>query len=463
MQPRILLPLRSYQLTAVNFLVEHRRAYLADVMGLGKSIVALTALHQLEARDFVVFAPKSAMGVWRDELWKWYQQPATILTGNQQQRAQILDAYHGGPLITSYSQAETVANYRRRWDAIVLDEAHTLRNRGTKMLRAVNQLRSPTLFCLSGTPIVNHAMDLWPLLHLIDPQFPLFRSYWRFASEFCVVYRDEYGTHIGGVSKPVYLRTLLKSYLLRRTDKQVLAQLPPITRQSIPLTLEGTQREAYLLLARTMEAQYPGNADGNIILTPNVIAQIVRLRQLLVTPRLLWDNAPRGACLDALADYLRADLANNRNVVIFTPFAAAIPHIGEIVKDLGYDFAMLYGGLSQAHFDRTLAKCQDDRVRVLIASLGISQGYSATFAQSAYFVGFDWTPAMNLQAEARLHRIGQTNPVYVRYFVHRDSVDEYVLAALNRKTAIDEVSLPLSVMRLEGMGGDVVDLATGVL
>lgn len=433
--------LRDYQKKDVEFIVKQHKIIDGSEPGTGKTLVALTAAKDLSASSILIICPKISFGVWEQEALKWYNWESTIYTGTPTQRTRIWKNFiveNRTIMITNYAKLAEVLNLRPNWHTIIADEVHQggLLNHKTVAFKTFKKFKSASLMLLTGTPIRRGPQDLWTLLHLCAPR--QFTSYWSFLNQYCIVLTDMYGQHIEGRPKnvPEY-NAMLTPYFIRHTKKAVLKDLPDKTRQAIPLELEKEQKRMYVELVNTMMTEA---ANGNYIVTPNLMTQTLRLRQLLIAPQMLGAKES-GIVIEALCDMLIDEFESGRAVTICTPFRQAIPYIIIAIskrteKEYGVPVPVyqIHGQIREPA--ATIAqKFQDyaSNKKVLIYTIKSGTSFTAHSASTCFFLGYEWSAIENLQAEDRIHRIGQINKVMVYYLLVKGTVDEIVMHKLDEK------------------------------
>ncbi len=333
-----------FQAEGVNFIRRHRRVILADQMGIGKTRQAIEVLKAEEVEAVLVICSKNAMFVWERELRKWWPEKADsfLTTEGLSPHARQYIWTEGFCIITTHQiLLRDFDNMPKQWAAIVLDEPHKwLRNRNTKTFRALRQIDSDLLIMMTGTPASRGAGDLWPMLRLCDKK--QFSSYWRFVSTFCYVDDSPFGKEVYGTRNLPGLKTLLSKYMIRRLKADVFPQMPPKLIDLVPVEMTRVQRLAHDGLLEEMIAQL----DGKLIVTQNTLTAMIRLRQMLVCPRILNPDTGYGAGIE----YLQAitfDLdPDDRHFVVFTPFKKALIHIGDALEEVGAKVNYMSGGMS---------------------------------------------------------------------------------------------------------------------
>ena len=180
----------EHQLTGVRQMVRMRSVILADDMGLGKSLQALTVgavdFEKGYANRILIVCPKTLKGNWAAEIEKHTKFTYAVLDGTPAQRQRQLDEFSDDILIVGYEQM--VNSYGEimamgKWDILIVDEAHYIKNHKSKRAKAVLKAPVNRAFMLTGSPILNRANELWALLNKCDPV--RFCSYWKFVNRFC--------------------------------------------------------------------------------------------------------------------------------------------------------------------------------------------------------------------------------------------------------------------------------------
>ncbi|MFA7017825.1 MAG: SNF2-related protein [Sphaerochaetaceae bacterium] len=433
------LKLREYQEAGVDFLVEKHRAILADEPGLGKTVTALTALKRLgiEEGPILVIGPKISLGVWRDEAMKWFGDESLLYSGDipVHKRSTVLEKLERDKiplLITNYAMIGDILQYRTAWQAVICDEIHLggLLNHKSATFGKVRRLRYRYMFLITGTPVRRNPADLFAPLHLLDPF--KFKSYWSFVWKHCIVIEGPFGKSIEARPKnPLGLNAMLQQYLIRRTKKKVLKELPPKTRQALKIRMTKGQAKLYTQLAEIMMVDIDRDS---VVAAPNEAVQVLRLRQMLVTPQLL-ESREKGAALEELKELVDMEFASGRSVAVCTPFRQAVPYVREVLEELtGYIYE-IHGKMKRQAADVAMAfqGCPTHR-KCIIYTIKSGASFTVHAASTAFFVGYEWSAIDNLQAEERLHRIGQLNPVNIYYLMYEDAVtDQQVMDKLDDK------------------------------
>jgi len=431
------IQLYDYQEANVRRLVEGRRMLLCDEPGLGKTLQILTTIHRLNSRKTLIVAPKIATGVFKHECKKWYNWDSIVYSGTPKQRAKLRDDFNTGEykiLITNYALLDEIKMYYPQWTTIICDEVHLggLLNKKTQKFKTLKSMVCENLFLMTATPIRSGPQDMWSLLHLLYPK--VYNSYWAWVNKYCVVVDGLFGKEIQPKPKhPLKFKEMLNKHMVRNLKKDVLTQLPSKTRQVLPLEMTVKQRKAYNDLLHEMMIE---NDNDELIITVGVLAQLLRLRQILCCPKMIGidDN---GAAINALIEhYLPIEFDSKNAVVIATPFRQAVPYIAEAIQAAFPDVVIeqIHGGIKETA-QEVAGRFQSipTHKKVIIYTIKSGASWTATDANVGYFLGYEWTCIDNEQAEDRIHRIGQSKPVRINYILHPDTVDNLVLDKLDNK------------------------------
>lgn len=438
-----------YQIVGAAFLAAKTQAWLADDMGLGKSTQVVRACDEIGARTILVVCPASVRVNWDREFTRFSPMDRTctvLFTGKDEPDASVVVCSYD--MLTNPTLLKKLC--ARTWDVLVLDEAHFLKERTTARTKAV--YRKVAQHCarvwrLSGTPAPNNASELWTHLKsagiVTDP-------YWDFVYRYCKGFDGGYGFKITGHKNVDELKQLLSRFMLRRTKEEVMTELPPITFQEVtverspveldPIFYEQTRgksveqfhkelKETDTLLRNALNAlsssQY-SNSEDTLRVLEGMKGSMVTLRRYIGMAKL-------PAICDILAHELDMDQIDK--LVIFAVHKDVIETARQKLARFGA--VTLYGGTAPATRQKNIDKfMKDKKTRVFIGNiLAAGTGITLTAAHEVAFIEADWVPGNNAQAAMRCHRIGQTEPVRVRFFSCAGSVDEEVMHTLRRKTA----------------------------
>ncbi|MDH5493254.1 MAG: DEAD/DEAH box helicase, partial [Myxococcales bacterium] len=400
-------------------------ACLADDMGLGKTVQALALLaRRARLGPALVIAPTSVLGNWISETRRFAPSLEVIAFSDAPDRQQALA--EAGPnqlFVTSYgvlvTEAEALA--ATRFETVVFDEAHALKNARTRRAKAAFSIDAGFRLALTGTPVENHLGELWSLMRATVPG--LLGSEKDFQSRFAQPIAAGSREHL------MELRARLSPFLLRRTKSAVLEELPERTEATLLVDPGPEERAFYAALreqARERFAAAAHGAEGDARM--QMLAEITRLRQAAVDPRLLEAGAPHGAKLELLAERVVALHAEGHRPLIFTQFLGSLARIERRLKDEGLEVLTLDGSLSAKERSARVATFQSGEADAFVMSLHAGGvGITLTAADYIFHVDPWWNPAVEEQATGRAHRIGQRRPVHVYRLITAGSIEEKIL------------------------------------
>jgi SNF2 family DNA or RNA helicase len=223
---------------------------------------------------------------------------------------------------------------------------------------------------------------------------------------------------------------------LRRLKEQVLDQLPPKFVRDAHLDLTAAQRETYE--AAEQDGVLRLNDLGDSITIQNVFELILRLKQICN-----FDPATReSAKLDQLRTDLEEIASSGRKAIIFSQWVDTLHRLAGELRDYGpLEF---HGGLSSNDRTRVIEEFRTNPdCHALLLSYGAGAvGLNLQFAQYVFLFDRWWNPAVEDQAINRVHRIGQTEPVFVTRFVATQTIEERIIEVLDRKRALAAEIVP---------------------
>ena len=325
------------------------------------------------------------------------------------------------------------------WHLLILDEAQAVKNAQARAARALRRLDVRHRLALTGTPLENHLGELRALFDLLMPGFlgdaRTFARHWRKPIE---VNRD--GT------RARLLAARVRPFILRRLKTEVATELPPLTELVRRVPLVGLQKQLYesVRVAADHMVRRILVRDG---FTPtsliSVLDAMLKLRQVCCDPRLLKgvDVLPHTerAKLDWLREHLPDFVAEGRRVLVFSQFTEMLDLISAELQALDLPHLRLTGQTPAAQRGEVVRRFQAQEVPVLLASLKAGGvGLNLTAADTVIHVDPWWNPAVQAQASARAHRIGQVQPVFVYQLVAQGSIEERMLELQGRKRSLAE-------------------------
>lgn len=426
LQKRIPAGLRPhpYQQVGIGFAkATGYRALMGDEMGLGKTIQAIGAIAVDPARllPAVVVAPAVVAVHWQRELTAWLPSvPVVVL----RRRADAPPPGFRGVVLT---KKDVLAHQRRAIFAlnprlIVADEVQYYKNPRARMSRALASIaaKTPHVLLLSGTPFKNRLTELKTVLDYLEP-----------------------GT---GDDSPDALTRRMDRLAIRRTKAQVAAWLPPKTHRYLPFDIEPAARREYQQAEAEFEDWLRGELDRRVVargenisdaeqridraLAAEALAKLQYLRQLTGRSKIA-----------AATEYLRQAADNGVPVLAFAYFSEVIGEIREGLIASGVRVAVVDGSLSPPQKQAVNDAFERGEIDVVLGSSALLTGASYPRAQEVLFVERYWTPADEMQAEDRAHRITSKHPILISYLHANRTVDDRVRKILADKRKLYEKML----------------------
>lgn len=412
-------------------------------MGLGKSLENLTiAAIDFElglAKRIVIVAPATLLGNWVDEIKKHTNFSCAVLAGTPKQRAkQLAEFEENGTevLIISYDLVRTHLDDLNglAFDIGIYDEAHYLKSHKSQRTKACHALRVGRRLPITGSPLLNQVNELWSLLHLIDPV--TYSNYWTFVHRYCVFggYRDK---QIVGVKNRAELVGKLHAVMLRRkkTDVFPVGKRPPID-----IYVDAHPDQVRLIEQADDEMRITA-ADGSEIEMANGMTKFMRKLQILSTPANLPGHEDNSFKLDRAVEMIEEIVANGRPVVVFTQFRPTLACLTRRLTAAGVDWRQLHGDTPKKDRIPTVKAWSEDaaagRPQALLCMLQVGGiGLNLVAASDVIFVDELFVPVLNTQAEDRLDRIGQTQPVSIYRIRVRKSIEQRKARILETKTEL---------------------------
>ena len=429
----------DYQKTAEDWILEHTHCGLLLSMGLGKTIVTLSAIRELidqkAVRKVLVIAPlRVAATVWAEEAAKWDHTRSlrcVKVLGSERDRKAALAADADIYIINRENVSWLVSQYEAsgKWpfDMMVIDELSSFKSSKTERFRALRRTLPAVrrVVGLTGTPAPNGLIDLWSQLYLLDRGDRLGKTLGWYRQTFfdpgdrngMIVYNWKPKP---GAPEAIYER--IGDICMSMTADDYL-ELPDRIDVEAPVALVEKAQQAYETLERDLVLPMADEA----ITAQNAAVLTGKLLQLANGAIYMDDGSYtwiHNAKLDALEDLVEA--ANGEPVLVYYSFR--------------HDEERILQRFPKA---RKLEKPEDvkawneGKVQMMIAHPA-SAGHGLNLQAGGHIIiwfGLTWSLELYQQANARLHRQGQQQPVTVHHIITKGTVDENVLKVLTGKAA----------------------------
>ena len=425
------------------------RALLSDEVGLGKTIEAGLILKEYLTRgmvkNFLVLTVPSLVDQWEEELSEKFQISA-VTTNQSVFKSEGVDFWrqHHGIIASLHTvkQASHLASAQQvKWDLLIIDEAHYLRNRTSQAWQAVNALPRQFLLLLTATPVQNSLEELYNLVTLLQPgQLPS-------PKEFRDRYMDKKNVH--KPKEPEELRRLLSQVMIRNTRANAGVNLPP--RRAETVLFQPSEQD--LNFWKSWEAELRQILAG---LSPSLASLWGRLLlQTAGSSPAAWRSAlgsfpdqaagARWASHDALGaswqrktDLLVPLTKSEGGVVIFTQFIDTQTAVAAALAKERVPVFFINGQTPAAQRHGITEQFRRESGALILTHSG-TEGRNLQFCHKLVNFDLPWNPMEIEQRIGRLHRLGQQHPVRIYNFVQQGSLQEHLLNILQEKLNLFEL------------------------
>lgn len=445
----------GYQVETVRKVLKQfrGRVLLADEVGLGKTIEAGMILKEYVLRGMaeriLILTPASLVGQWQEEMAVKFAVSFTT-TQDAEFRTDPAAFWANRRIIASLAVArreeQAALLINQRFDLIIVDEAHHLRNRTTRNWKLVDSLNKRFLILLTATPVQNSLVELYNLLTLLKPG--IFPTEKEFRNQYVSPKNPRTPLH------PERLRELMKGCMVRNKRALVDVRLPP--RHAITQRVAGENEElaCYQELSRLIREQHALGSSPQLkmshhhLLTSagsSPMAAIAALeRFLLKHPDLpVWvallnryRQVSEGGKMKALLTLLERN--PNEKKLIFIHHRETLKGIAHVLKSHRLAHCFFDGSMSGAAKDAAVATFRD-QVEVMLCTESGGEGRNLQFCNTLINFDLPWSPMAIEQRIGRIHRIGQTREVFIFNLALRDTVEDHLLALLDEKLNLFEL------------------------
>ncbi|CDR94270.1 SNF2 helicase, putative [Babesia bigemina] len=460
---------KPYQLEGLRWLVglydRNMNGILADEMGLGKTFQTISLMAYLkESRGInglhLVLAPKSTIGNWINEINRFCPDLRALkFIGNKEERSQMmmneLDPRKYDVIVTSYETCckTKSALCKLHFHYIFIDEAHRIKNEESKLSEVVRLFQTEYRLLITGTPLQNNLKELWALLNFLFPE--VFSSAEEFEMEFDLVGPKELSQEereARNLTIIARLHEILRPFMLRRSKKDVLTDMPPKNELLLMIPLSAMQKRLYKELLRKNVPELGAEDNHGSAVKVQLLNLAMQLRKACNHPYLfegwedreadpfgehLVENAGKLNVVDKLLSRL---LKANSRVLIFSLMARMLDILEDYCRMRGYQYFRIDGNTSGEDRDNQISSFNDPNSEVsifLLSTRAGGLGINLATADVVILYDSDWNPQVDLQAIDRAHRIGQMKPVHVYRLVHEYTIEEKVIERATIKLQLD--------------------------
>ncbi|XP_038124099.1 SWI/SNF-related matrix-associated actin-dependent regulator of chromatin subfamily A-like protein 1 [Cyprinodon tularosa] len=430
--PTLTSSLMPFQKEGVNFAVSKQgRLLLADDMGLGKTVQAICiAAYYRNEWPLLVVTPSSVRFTWAEAFRRWLPSlsPASInvvVKAKENIRSGLVN-------IVSYDLLSRMDKQHpgQPFNVLIMDESHFLKNMKTARCKAALPLlkAAKRVILLSGTPAMSRPSELYTQILAVRPT--LFPRFHEFGVRYCDAQKQNWGWDYSGSSNLGELKLLLEECLmLRRLKSDVLSQLPSKQRKVVTVTIDGVSTSTKAALSAAAK----------------LLVKDHRSKKEEKEALLIFYNHTAEAKLQAIMEYITDMLECGREkFLVFAHHKLVLDHISAELLKKNVSFIRIDGGTPSAERQHLCEKFQySSKSCVAVLSItAANMGLTLHSADLVIFAELFWNPGVLIQAEDRVHRIGQTSSVNIHYLVAKGTADDHLWPMIQAKmNVLEQVGL----------------------
>jgi SNF2 family DNA or RNA helicase len=415
-----------YQKKAINFILQKKKCALFLDMGLGKTVITLTAilrlLDEFSISKILVIGPLRVVNnVWHDEIGKWSHLNHltwSIVTGNEKERLQALNKKADIYLINRENIYWLYKQKKINWDLIVIDESTSFKNPSSQRFKALKKFNYEYIIELTGTPSPNGFMDLWSQLYLIDKGARLGRTLTEYKELY--FFCDYSGYNYTPVSREAILNRISDISLSMQVEDYV--QLPDKIEMITKVRLASPQLKLY----NEIKKEFTANIAGKELTIFNAATLGNKLLQFCNGA--IYDENKNiieihNLKLDALEEIIEDN--PNKNILVAYNYKSDLIRLQKRFK---HAVIIDKGGKNVNLWNK-------GKIKLLLCHPA-SSGKGLNLQHGGHIIvwfGLTWNLEDYLQFNARLHRIGQSKPVIVNHIIAEKCIDEIIMKVLNYK------------------------------
>jgi SNF2 family DNA or RNA helicase len=416
--------LHLYQLNAIKFILDKKKCALFLDMGLGKTVITLTALSRLldefSISKILIIGPLRVVNnVWHNEISKWSHLKHlsySLVIGNEKERLKALKKEANIYLINRENVYWLYKIKNTKWDAIIIDESSSFKSSSSKRFKALRKFQYDYMVELTGTPSPNGVMDLWSQIYLLDKGERLGKT--------MAIYKERhfFCDYTGYNYMPIYPAKIydLISDITLSMQAEDYIQLPNkinlVTKIKIP------QMKLYNELKKEFIAII-GNQEISTLNAASLSNKLLQFCNGAIYDENKDIIEVHDAKLDALNDIIEDN--PNENILVAYNYKSDLMRLQKRFKH----------AVVMDKESKNVDLWNKDKIKLLLCHPA-SSGKGLNLQQGGHIIiwfGLTWNLEDYLQFNARLHRLGQSKPVIINHIVAEKCIDEVILKVLNNK------------------------------
>jgi len=400
------MQLFPHQQEAKLFLLSRRRAILADQPRVGKTLP--TAAAALENLPALIVCPAIAKTVWEAAFARLAPNVSVHVVNGKREASEVNSA---DITIINYDVLQYGVTHVDRYSTLVLDECHRIKNPKAQRTKAamLAMKKIDHVYALSGTPLPNRPIELWPVLHGLG----IYRGGWfDFAARYAKMWSAPWGLDTSGASNLPELKELMRPHVLRRKKENIFKDYKDPQVSLITFDLANDKREQAFDADALM-------ANPNALLAFEGLAEIMREAGMRKVK----------AASEFIDDLLQA----NEPVVVFAHHKDVVAELEKFL--MVHKPVIVVGDTTRAKRDKAIADFQAGKTLCIIGNIAaMSEGVDLSAADTIVFVECTWSTSALEQASSRVENINKSGiPPVIYILTIKASLDHNVLAKVLKK------------------------------
>lgn len=426
--------LYRHQKEAIEFILGRKNSYYAGDPGIGKTLTAIMAAETIQARSVVIICPPFLCLNWQNEIGKWTDKTALIVH-TKGVNLEMIPQYQyyivpDSVISRGNIRAAIMAN---KPDVMIIDETHRFKTETAARTQSVFGFKSyrntveplvgsaKKVICLSGTPMPNRPVELWPVIKGLAHWCIEGKSFFEFVHRYCGAYKSEWGWDYTGATNVAELREKIIGKLMLRHEKMDFLDLPPKVVKFVELQPEKIINVELKKVAKLEDSTIEKLAQGRV----DALGEMATVRRKIGCAKVI-----------AAEEYIKEAILESGKVVIFCHHRSVIELLEAQLQNDGINFVSITGDVPMDKRQSFVDQFQTDpETKVFIGQIqAAGVGVTLTASRRVIFLESSWVPAENEQAADRCHRIGQSGSVLVEHLVFPHDLDYRILKANALKT-----------------------------
>lgn len=450
---------RDYQLEALGFSIESGNVLIGDDVGLGKTFESILYAETKNLFPCLVVTPASVKDQWKekwDEITKGTREISTIVSAPTKKKPNNWDA---DVVVINYDiigkKQGRGATYKFpelkdiKWKSVIYDEAHFLKNKTSNRAKVGKMITKPddvTIMMLTGTAIMSKPVEIWNLLEILKVSEVVAEDWYQFVRRYCGGYKGKFGWVTDGATNILELnKKMRESFYIRREKRDVLKELPDVTKQVIQIPISNSREIAKAtdnFIDYLIETKGQGAAESAMEAEQLVMLGV--LRRLAIEGK-----------MKAIKQYLKDWKESGVKLLVFGIHRAQLDELSEL-----FNCDLIAGGTSATRKREIVLEWQKNDDVFLFANIesaGTGVDGLQDVCSNMLIIELPWRPSDLVQAIGRLDRSGQKNATTVSFMLSEKTIDNEMWEMLKvKEIKAEAVNKGIDVRRQKSGMKDVI-------